>query len=141
MTTVLFAASWLHIMFGILMCVTAVFLMLIVLVQRGRGGGLAGAFGGAGGQSAFGTKAGDLFTRITIGVATFWIILCLVALKLLGTPASRFGPSTTAGPAVSGPAEAGEGERPAGGDGLSTDGEAGGAAGEPSGTAPEEKQD
>ncbi len=30
---------------------------------------MAGAFGGMGGQSAFGTKAGDLFTKITIGVA------------------------------------------------------------------------
>ena len=57
---------------------TAVFLILLVLVQRGKGGGLAGAFGGMGGQSAFGTKAGDLFTRITIGVASFWILLCLV---------------------------------------------------------------
>lgn len=62
--------------FGLLMFITAVFLILLVLVQRGRGGGLAGAFGGAGGQSAFGTKAGDLFTRITMGVATFWILLC-----------------------------------------------------------------
>jgi preprotein translocase subunit SecG len=60
----------------ILLFLTASFLILLVLVQRGRGGGLAGAFGGLGGQSAFGTKAGDLFTRITIGVAAFWIILC-----------------------------------------------------------------
>jgi preprotein translocase subunit SecG len=37
-----------------------------------------------GGQSAFGTKAGDLFTRITVGVAAFWIILCLLATNLLG---------------------------------------------------------
>ncbi|HEX3727259.1 MAG TPA: preprotein translocase subunit SecG [Pirellulales bacterium] len=59
-----------------LLFITALFLILLVLVQRGRGGGLAGAFGGMGGQSAFGTKAGDLFTRITIGVAAFWIVLC-----------------------------------------------------------------
>jgi preprotein translocase subunit SecG len=44
---------------------------------------LAGAFGGLGGQSAFGTKAGDLFTRITIFVAAFWIILCAASVKLL----------------------------------------------------------
>ena len=44
--------------FGILMFVTSLFLILLVLVQRGRGGGLAGALGGMGGQSAFGTKAG-----------------------------------------------------------------------------------
>ena len=57
--------------------VLAVFLILLVLIQRGKGGGLAGAFGGLGGQSAFGTKAGDLFTRITIGVAAVWIVLCV----------------------------------------------------------------
>ncbi len=91
MIPILFGASALATFFGVLMCVTAVFLMLIVLVQRGRGGGLAGAFGGAGGQSAFGTKAGDLFTRITIGAATFWILLCIAALGLLGKERSRFG--------------------------------------------------
>jgi len=69
----------------VVLFLTAVFLILLVLVQRGRGGGLAGAFGGLGGQSAFGTKAGDLFTRITIGVAAFWIILCMVAVKLMAT--------------------------------------------------------
>lgn len=66
-----------------LLLLTAIFLILLVLIQRGRGGGLAGAFGGLGGQSAFGTKAGDLFTRITIGVAAFWIVLCAVSVKLL----------------------------------------------------------
>ena len=63
----------------ILLLLTALFLILLVLIQRGKGGGLAGAFGGMGGQSAFGTKAGDLFTKITIGVAAFWIMLCIVS--------------------------------------------------------------
>ncbi|MBI2825980.1 MAG: preprotein translocase subunit SecG [Planctomycetia bacterium] len=64
-----------------LLLLIAVFLILLVLVQRGRGGGLAGAFGGMGGQSAFGTKAGDLFTRITIVAAFLWIVLCAVSVK------------------------------------------------------------
>jgi preprotein translocase subunit SecG len=68
-----------------LLLITALFLIVLVLVQRGKGGGLAGAFGGMGGQSAFGTKAGDLFTKITIGVAAFWIILCVITVKILGT--------------------------------------------------------
>jgi preprotein translocase subunit SecG len=68
----------------ILLLLTAIFLIVLVLIQRGKGGGLAGAFGGMGGQSAFGTKAGDLFTKITIGVASFWIILCLITVKVLG---------------------------------------------------------
>ncbi|MGW8257657.1 MAG: preprotein translocase subunit SecG [Thermoguttaceae bacterium] len=71
--------------FLFLLIFTAFFLIVLVLVQRGKGGGLAGAFGGLGGQSAFGTKAGDLFTRITIGVAAVWIVLCIIALRALGT--------------------------------------------------------
>lgn len=59
-----------------LLMFSGLFLIGLILLQRGRGGGLAGAFGGMGGQSAFGTKAGDVFTRITIGVATAWILLC-----------------------------------------------------------------
>jgi preprotein translocase subunit SecG len=66
-------------LFGILLTVVAVFLILLVLVQRGRGGGLAGALGGMGGSSAFGAKAGDVFTRITIVAAAVWIILCIAA--------------------------------------------------------------
>ena len=33
----------------------SLFMICIILIQRGKGGGLAGAFGGAGGSSAFGT--------------------------------------------------------------------------------------
>jgi preprotein translocase subunit SecG len=61
--------------FSILFAIASLFLIFIVLLQRGRGGGLAGAFGATGGQSAFGTKAGDIFTRITIGVAVVWVAL------------------------------------------------------------------
>lgn len=72
------------VLLGILLTITSLFLMLIVLLQRGRGGGLTGALGGLGGSSAFGAKAGDMFTRITIGVATAWILLCVVSLKFMG---------------------------------------------------------
>jgi len=71
--------------FKLLLGGTAIFLILLVLVQRGRGGGLAGALGGMGGSSAFGAKAGDVFTKITIGAATFWILLCIAATKLIST--------------------------------------------------------
>ena len=74
----------------LLLLLTALLLIVLVLIQRGKGGGLAGAFGGMGGQSAFGTKAGDLFTRITIGVAAFWIILCVITVKVLGIGGSVF---------------------------------------------------
>ncbi len=66
----------------------SVFLILLILVQRGRGGGLTGALGGPGGQSAFGTKAGDLFTKITSFTALGWIALCAFTMWLLGSTGS-----------------------------------------------------
>lgn len=80
----------------LLLFLTAAFLILLVLIQRGKGGGLAGAFGGMGGQSAFGTKAGDTFTKITVGVATFWIFLCIISVALLGSGGDvlNVGPAT-----------------------------------------------
>src|SRR3954464_9105731 len=96
-----------HGFLAFLMIVTAIFLILIVLIQRGRGGGLAGAFGGLGGQRAFCTKGGDLFTRITIGVAAFWIILCVISVRVMSSRADLLTgqgfegpPSTTSGKAT-----------------------------------------
>ena len=80
---------------AILLILTSIFLFLLVLIQLGRGGGLAGAFGGLGGQSAFGTKAGDLFTRVTIGVAAFWIVLCVVSVRVMGSKTNMFTGSQT----------------------------------------------
>ncbi len=67
--------SWLPYITMFLLGLVGVMLIFIILLQRGRGGGLAGALGGMGGQSAFGTKAGDVFTKITIGLATVWMLL------------------------------------------------------------------
>ena len=68
---------------NLLVLLLGVFLILLVLIQRGKGGGLAGAFGGAGGSSAFGSRAGDTFTRITIGVAGAWILLLMIQVKIV----------------------------------------------------------
>jgi preprotein translocase subunit SecG len=56
----------------------AVLLILVVLVQRGRGGGLAGAFGSGGGStSAFGTKTGDVFTTVTVVLFVIFMFLAI----------------------------------------------------------------
>ncbi len=73
-----------------LMIVTSLFLIVLILLQRGRGGGLAGALGGMGGQSAFGTKAGDVFTKITSGLAIVWILLCVGAVKYMSATENLF---------------------------------------------------
>jgi preprotein translocase subunit SecG len=86
-----------HYLFAIPLALLSVFLVLVILVQRGRGGGLTGALGGMGGQSAFGTKAGDLFTRITIVVAAIWVLLSMAALKRLSQNSQTAGLSNVRG--------------------------------------------
>ncbi|MBN02264.1 MAG: preprotein translocase subunit SecG [Planctomycetaceae bacterium] len=93
--TVLFG-NFLQYLLGISLTLTAIFLILLILVQRGRGGGLAGAFGGMGGQSAFGTKAGDAFTKVTIIASVFWLLLCVASVKFLGSNDGAFGDSAQA---------------------------------------------
>ena len=91
-----FAFSGWHYLYSIPLSIVSVFLILVILVQRGRGGGLTGALGGMGGQSAFGTKAGDLFTKITIVVALVWILLAMLAIQRLARPGgSRSAPPPT----------------------------------------------
>jgi preprotein translocase subunit SecG len=70
--------SWVPDLLNVVVLILGLFLILLVLIQRGKGGGLSGAFGGVGGSSAFGSRAGDLFTRITLGVFAAWIVLTMV---------------------------------------------------------------
>lgn len=102
-----------------LLAFVSLLLIFIVLLQRGRGGGLAGALGGAGGQSAFGTKAGDVFTRITIGLAVVWVLLGamnVVLLRNLSTGRFGGGNSASTTPVLTAPEK---------GDETKTDGAAG----------------
>jgi preprotein translocase subunit SecG len=63
---------------GTLLIIVCILLILVVLLQKGRGGGLAGAFGGAGGHSAFGAKTGDVFTWITVGLTFMFILIAVI---------------------------------------------------------------
>jgi preprotein translocase subunit SecG len=71
--------AWYHYILATLFGFVAIILMGVILLQRGKGVGLSGAFGGAGGHTAFGAKTGDVLTWATIVVAavllTFTVIL------------------------------------------------------------------
>jgi preprotein translocase subunit SecG len=55
------------------------FLILLVLIQKGRGGGLSSAFGGGmGGNTAFGAKTGDVLTWATSIVFGIFLLLAIV---------------------------------------------------------------
>ncbi|MEE8170539.1 MAG: preprotein translocase subunit SecG [Phycisphaerae bacterium] len=58
--------------------ICSLLLIGLVLLQKNRGSGLSGAFGGAGGHSAFGTKTGDFLTWVTVGVTGAFLLLCVV---------------------------------------------------------------
>lgn len=59
----------------------SVLMILFVLIQRPKGGGLSGAFGGAGGGSTavFGAKTGDILTWLTV---SFFVIFLLLGIFL-----------------------------------------------------------
>lgn len=76
---------------NLLIMIAGLFLIGIVLLQRGKGGGLAGAFGGMGGSSAFGSRAGDQFTRVTLIVALIWIFLIMFMTKIVTPPRQSSG--------------------------------------------------
>jgi preprotein translocase subunit SecG len=81
--SLLAAWGWLPPLLNVVLLLVGLFLILLVLIQKGKGGGLAGAFGGSGGSSAFGSRAGDTFTRITIYAAAVWILLIMILIKVV----------------------------------------------------------
>src|SRR5437763_1907833 len=76
------AAGWVYnvflVLFITLFIIVSIFLILIVLIQKGRGGGLASAFGGGGGNTAFGSKTGDVLTWATSIIFGIFLILAVV---------------------------------------------------------------
>ncbi len=70
-----------HYIFYVLMSIfifICLFMILLVLIQKGRGGGLASAFGGGGSNTAFGSKTGDVLTWATSIVFGVFVILAVV---------------------------------------------------------------
>lgn len=62
-----------------LFILVSVLLIGIVLLQKNRGSGLSGAFGGVGGHSAFGTKTGDFLTWVTVGMVAALLLLAVAS--------------------------------------------------------------
>ena len=62
----------------VIFIIVCLFLMLLILIQKGRGGGLTSAFGGAGGNTAFGSKTGDVLTWATSIVFGIFLVLAIV---------------------------------------------------------------
>jgi len=64
--------------------IVCIFLVLVVLLQSGKGADLAGAFGGGATQTAFGSRGPASFlTRITTVAAVVFMLTC-IGLAMMG---------------------------------------------------------
>lgn len=80
----LLAVWWLsQVLNGIVIGLGLLLVFVIVVIQRGKGGGLAGAFGGVGGSSPFGSRAADAFVKITLYLAAVWVLVIMIHVKVV----------------------------------------------------------
>lgn len=71
----------------ILHVIISVFLILVVLVQQGKGADLAGAFGGGGSQTAFGARgATTLLHKLTTAFFVLFVITSMALAILQARP-------------------------------------------------------
>ena len=76
------AVSFIMNVVAVLFVICCVSLVLMILIQKGRGGGLSGAFGGAmAGGGVLGSKTGDFLTWVTIGLVGLFLTLAVVMAK------------------------------------------------------------
>ncbi len=70
------------------------FLILVVLVQQGKGADIAGAFGGGGTQTAFGARgATTVLHKLTTGGFVAFIVVALVLTVLQARPRASVVPA------------------------------------------------
>lgn len=88
-----------------LFVLTCLFMMLVILIQKPKGGGLSGAFGGAGGssQALTGAKTGDVLTIITIICFVLFLALSMSLVYAIRAEVTPKSASTT--PASNTPAQ------------------------------------
>lgn len=69
--------------FSVLLALSSLLMIVLVLMHKGRGGGLSDMFGGGVSSSLSGSSVAERnLDRITIGVAVVWAV-CIFALGLL----------------------------------------------------------
>ncbi|GMA39486.1 preprotein translocase subunit SecG [Mobilicoccus caccae] len=73
----------LKIVFEVLLVITGVFLVLLILMHKGKGGGMSDMFGGAMSSTMGGSSVAERnLNRITVGIALVWLA-CIIGLGLV----------------------------------------------------------
>jgi preprotein translocase subunit SecG len=92
--------------------IVCIFLILVVLLQQGKGADWAGAFGGGGTQTAFGARgAGTILSKATTVAAILFMILSLalaIMISQRGGGSSVIREGATAPPTAPAPAQPGQ---------------------------------
>jgi preprotein translocase subunit SecG len=89
---------------AVLFVLVCIILILVVLMQKGRGGGLSGAFAGGMASGLLGSKTGDFLTWVTVGLVSVFLILAVLMARFY-KPQVRYGtglPQATQQPVPSG---------------------------------------
>ena len=74
----------LYYLFATLYVLACLMLVLVVLLQQGKGGDIASAFGGGGSQTAFGARAGATVLTKATAVLGVMFMLGAIALGIVG---------------------------------------------------------
>jgi len=75
---------------AVIFLVCSMALILIILIQKGRGGGLSAAFGGGMASGILGSKTGDFLTWVTIVLVGIFLTLAVVMAKFYRPADSDF---------------------------------------------------
>ena len=85
------AVSFIMHVIAAIFVICCVALVLIILIQKGRGGGLSAAFGGGMASGLLGSKTGDFLTWVTIVLVSVFLLLAVVMAKFyVPAPESDF---------------------------------------------------
>jgi len=70
-------------LFSIILAISSVLMIVLILMHKGRGGGLSDMFGGGISSSLGGSSVAERnLDRLTVGIGVIWFA-CVVALGLL----------------------------------------------------------
>ena len=76
---------------AVIFLISCVALILVILVQKGRGGGLSTALAGGVASGLLGSKIGDFLTWVTIVIVGIFLVLAVFMTKYYKPSVSEFG--------------------------------------------------
>jgi len=85
------AVSFIMKIVAVIFLISCVALILVILVQKGRGGGLSTALAGGVASGLLGSKIGDFLTWVTIVIVGIFLVVAVFMTKYYKPSVSEFG--------------------------------------------------